>query len=339
MVKAGSTKPGVASGAEQAEVSPPAAAPDGFVDVEFVVEPNYAGWRLDRYLCHKIRRLSRARVQRIIERSLISEKKLKASSLVQPGLRFTLRRRSMEEPETPTLLPEVFRDGWLLVLDKPAGLPIHPTARYHKGTLVTLVKERYGEDYAFPVHRLDRETSGLVVCGRSAEVCRSLMRAFVEGEVEKEYLAIAEGWPGPDALEVDAPISEGTELIRIAVRIDRQQGKPARTRFEVLRRFEREGERFALLRAVPRTGRQHQIRVHLKEAGFPVVGDKMYGPDERYFDRFTRHQLDDEAWARLRLPRHALHAARIRFRHPGSGDRVGFESPLPEDLEAFLAGR
>src|SRR3954471_9150258 len=98
----------------------------GFVDVEFVVEPNYAGWRLDRYLCHKIRRLSRAKVQRIIERSLVSDRPLKTSPRVRPRLIFVLGRRALAEAEPPTELPEVFRDDCLLVLDKPAGLPIHP---------------------------------------------------------------------------------------------------------------------------------------------------------------------------------------------------------------------
>ncbi|HVE82081.1 MAG TPA: RluA family pseudouridine synthase, partial [Myxococcales bacterium] len=248
------------------------------------------------------------------------------------------RRRAVDEPETPTELPEVLRDDFLLVLDKPAGLPIHPTARYHKGTLVTLVRERYGDDYAYPVHRLDRETSGLLVCGRTPEVCRALMRSFMRSDVRKEYLAICEGWPERGEFEVDAPIAEGTAFIRIAVRIDPAAGKPSRTRFEVVERFERGGERFSLLRAHPETGRQHQIRIHLREAGFPVVGDKMYGPDERYFDRFSRHELDEDAWRRLRLPRHALHAARIRFPHPGSEQVVDLRSPLPPDLEAFRRG-
>lgn len=316
---------------------PQTPADEDFVDVEFVVEPNYAGWRLDRYLCEKIRRLSRARVQRIIETSLVSERRLKPSSLVTPGLTFRLRRRAQAEPQTPTDIRELYLDDWLLVLDKPAGLPIHPTARYHKGTLVTLLRERYGQ--ADPAHRLDRETSGLVVCGRTTEACRRLMHAFVAGEVHKEYLALCEGAPPQDAFTVDAPIAEGTSLIRIAVRIDRAVGKPARTRFQVLERFQRGGEPFALVRAFPETGRQHQIRIHLREAGFPVVGDKMYGPDEGYFDRFSKHTLEPEAWTRLRLPRHALHAEKIRFLHPGTGQEVAFEAPLPPDLEDFRAGR
>lgn len=314
--------------------------PEGYVDLPFVVEPNYAGWRLEEYLAEKIRRMTPERLRGVILRGLIcEERRLKPSTPVYPGLAFRIRRRASEEPETPTHLPVVFQDDWLLVLDKPAGLPIHPSARYHKGTLVTLLRERFGERFAEPAHRLDRETSGLVVCGRTTESCRVLGRLFVSRDVHKEYLAICEGHPPEDTFAVDAPIAEGTDLIRIAVRIDAVEGKESRTRFQVLQRFTREGEPFALLRCFPETGRQHQIRIHLREAGFPLVGDKMYGPDPGYFDRFSKRSLEPEAWVRLRLPRHALHAARIVFPHPGTGTEAVFEAPLPGDLEDFIAGR
>lgn len=307
------------------------------MEIEFCVEPNYRGWRLDKYLCAKIRRLSRTRAQEIIQNDLISEQRLKPSSLVQPGLKFRLRKRVLDEPSVPPpeALKEVYRDEALLVLDKPAGLPIHPTARYHAATLVAQLKEKYGKDFrADPAHRLDRETSGLLVCARTLEASRALMRAFAGGEVHKEYLGICEGEP-PERFEVDAPITEGTELIRIAVRIDPEGGKPARTRFQVERRFERQGQPFALLRCFPETGRQHQIRIHLNHRGFPLVGDKMYGPDPGYFDRFSKRTLEPEAWERLRLPRHALHAARVELVHPVRRERVVFESPLPGDLVEF----
>ncbi|MCP3105352.1 RluA family pseudouridine synthase [Myxococcus sp. K15C18031901] len=313
------------------------AVPEGFVDIPFVVEPNYAGWRLEDYLGQKLRRLPRERLAGIILRGVIcEEKRLKPSTPVYPGMTFRLRRPGSEEPRTPRSLPVVFQDDWLLVLDKPAGLPIHPTARYHKGTLVTILRERFGERFAEPAHRLDRETSGLVVCGRTTESCRVLGKLFVSRDVHKEYLALCEGHPVEDTFVVDAPIAEGTELIRIAVRIDPVDGKESRTRFQVLRRFTRDGAPFALLRCFPETGRQHQIRVHLREAGFPLVGDKMYGPDPGYFDRFSKGTLEPEAWTRLRLPRQALHAARIVFPHPGTGQQVAFEAPLPGDLADFI---
>ncbi|MBK7862810.1 MAG: RluA family pseudouridine synthase [Archangiaceae bacterium] len=303
------------------------------VEIEFVVEPNYDGWRLDKYLCVKIRRLSRTRVQRIIERDV--QGALKASSRVERGQVIRIRRSLMAEPDDippASALVELYRDEQLLVLDKPAGLPIHPTARYHHGTLVSQLKERGVE--AWPAHRLDRETSGLVVCGRTLQASQHLMEAFSGGTVKKQYLAIVEGSP-PDRFEVAAAIAEGTELIRIAVRIDEREGRPAQTAFEVEQRF----AGFALVRAFPHTGRQHQIRIHLKTAGYPIVGDKMYGPDPGYFDRFSKHCLEEEAWEKLRLPRHALHAARIEFQHPVTRAQVDFTSPLPADLAEFLAAQ
>ncbi len=309
-----------------------------FIEMEFCVEPNFAGWRLDLYLCAKIRRLSRTRVKSIIENELICDRKVKPSTLVTTGMKFKLRRKALAEPDVPAAdeVKEIFRDDWLLILDKPAGLPIHPTARYHHGTLVSQLKAR-GEE-AWPAHRLDRETSGLLVCARSVAVSQALGLAFTGARVHKEYVAICEGHPPHDEFDVEAAISEGTELIRIAVRIDPENGKPAQTAFKVEQRFTQGGEKFAVLRCFPRTGRQHQIRIHLQFAGFPLVGDKMYGFDPGYFDRFTRHALEPEAWAKLRLPRHALHAAKLSFVHPGTGLPVSFESPLPSDLSAFVVG-
>ncbi len=318
---------------------PAAVSEERFVEIEFIVEPNYAGWRLDLYLCEKIRRLSRARVQRIIENDLICDRKLKASTAVSPGLTFRLRKRATDEPETPTEVGELFRDEHLLILDKPAGLPIHPTARYHKGTLVSLLREKYGEGFAHPAHRLDRETSGVVICTRTIEASRRLMRSFHDGEVEKTYLALCEKNPSQDEFVVDAPIAEGGDVIRIAVRIDPVAGKASRTRFVVKERFSRGDERFAVLSCFPETGRQHQIRIHLREAGHPLVGDKIYGPDETFFDRFSKRTLEKEAWLRLRLPRHALHASSVTFAHPVTKKPVSFEAPLPADLEDFRTGR
>lgn len=309
----------------------------GFAEVQFVVEPNYAGWRLDKYLHQKIPRLSRTRLQQIIERDLICDRKLKPSSSVIPGLTFRLRKRIREEPQTPTSVEEIYCDDWLLVLNKPAGLPIHPTARYHRGTVVAVLQEKYGPSFqAWPAHRLDRETSGVLVCGRTVAAARALMSAFAAGELRKEYLAICEGSP-PESFAIDAPIALGSPTVRIAVRIDRLQGKPARTSFSVAHRFRRDGAAFALVHALPETGRQHQIRVHLRAAGFPVVGDKIYGPDEGYFDRFSKRCLEREAWKRLRLPRQALHASAIRLQHPGSGAELSFSAPLPQDLDDFIA--
>ncbi len=328
-----------AGAGDEAPASPGAG---GVVLVRYTVEPNYAGWRLDKYLCEKIRRASRTRVQEFIENDLVYERRLKASTAVWPGLSFELRRRVLDEPTVPPpeALVELYRDDAVLVINKPAGLPIHPTARYHHNTLVEQLKRLHGPDFrADPAHRLDRETSGLVICGRTLQACQRLMKAFHDGQVSKEYLAVVEGQPKLDVFEVDAPIAEGTELVRIAVRIDEKEGRPARTRFQVEQRFSRDGADFAVLRCFPQTGRQHQIRIHAQRAGFPLVGDKMYGPDPGYFDRFSKRNLEPEAWAKLRLPRQALHAAVLALPHPVTRAQVRFEAPLAADLDDFVAGR
>ncbi len=322
--------------------APLAPGAGGVVLIRYTVEPNYAGWRLDKYLCEKIRRASRTRVQEIIENDLVFERRLKPSTSVWPGLTFELRRRLLDEPTVPgpEAIQEVYRDEALLVLNKPPGLPIHPTARYFHNTLVEQLKRLHGADFrADPAHRLDRETSGLVVCGRTLEACQRLMKSFHDGRVQKQYLAVVEGQPREDDFTIDAPIAEGTELIRIAVRIDEKEGKAARTRFQVEQRFSRDGADFAVLRCFPETGRQHQIRIHAQRAGFPLVGDKMYGPDPGFFDRFSKRTLEPEAWARLRLPRQALHAAVLELQHPTTRLPVRFEAPLTDDLLDFVAGR
>ncbi len=304
----------------------------------FVVEPNYAGWRLDRYLCEKIPRLSRTRIQELIAVDLVFERKIKPSTLVWPGMRFSLRRRVQAEPTVPLpeAIGELYQDDDLLVVDKPAGLPMHPSARYFHGTLVSQLKLRFGvNEGASPAHRLDRETSGIVVCARTLAASQALNRAFQAGDVRKQYLAVVEGAP-PRTFSVDAPISEGTELIRIAVRIDRTHGKPAQTDFETLNTFRQDNVTFSLVRCFPRTGRQHQIRIHAQLAGFSLVGDKMYGKDPQLFDRFTKGTLTFDDSNALRLPRHALHASSIEFAHPTRGHTLTIASPLPADLSAFI---
>jgi len=303
--------------------------------IEFCVEPEYEGLRLDAYLAAKIPRLSRSRVQDILRQSMRSPagRTLKPSTVVHRGLRFSLDRPAPEEPDAPSL-EIVAEDPSLLVLEKPAGLAVHPTARYHRCTVTAqLRKLPYRAD---PAHRLDRETSGLLLCGKGAAVTGALKQAFAAGLVEKRYLAIVEGWPDHDAFEIDLPLMPSTGSVRIKMAIG--PGKPARTEVLSCRRYlSREGARFALLTARPRTGRQHQIRAHLSAVGYPVVGDKLYGFDERCFLRFCDGEATEDDRLRLRLPRHALHAHALALAHPATGDRIGWESPLPQDLAGFLA--
>ena len=311
------------------------------VRVRFTVEPNYAGWRLDRYLQEKIQRLSRERVQHLIAYRLECEdgrRRLKPSTRVVAGLSFLLLRNAEPEPDAPLEFGIVHDDGALLVVDKPAGLPVHPTARYSANTFTSAARLRFPDRKIDPAHRLDRETSGLLACGAAPEWTKRLKRAFAEGGIAKTYLAIALGRPAQPRFTVDAPLAlTGASAVRVRMHVS-AGGQACVTEFEELeRRVAPDGAPVALLACRPRTGRQHQIRAHLLHAGLPLVGDKIYGPDENIFDRFTRHETTDDDRLRLRLARQALHAWKLELPHPRSGERVSLEAPLPPDLAGFWA--
>ena len=215
-------------------------------------------------------------------------------------------------------------------------------------TLVDLLRELLACELASPgaqvslVHRLDRETSGLILAARTPAAARRFSLDLMRGRIGKEYLALVWGWPEWEAHVVDAPLRrQGTVRpspiwLKQTIHPD---GAPARTRLEVVRRFERTGEdrpgRFSLVRAVTETGRMHQIRVHLASTGHPVVGDKIYGPDEGCYLQFIETGWTPELARRLLLDRHALHAHRLEFdAEPGLRHTV--EAPLPMDLAELL---
>jgi 23S rRNA pseudouridine1911/1915/1917 synthase len=309
------------------------------LELRFEVPPDRDGWRLDRFLCDQIPRLSRTRVHRIIREEALwpGGCSLKPSRRVRRGEVVVLHRQPRPEPEAPQEFAIIHQDDDLLILDKPAGLPVHPSARYHLNTLTTLLRRRYGEARPRITHRLDRETSGLLVCAWTKEAERAVKVQFQERVVHKEYLAIVQGRPPFTELVLDQPLGPALNSevrVRMGPRDD-ELGQTASTKFRVVQRW----ATGALVAAEPLTGRQHQIRAHLAELGYPVVGDKIYGVDERLFIDFVESDgmLSDEDWDRLELYRHALHAHRVTFRHPRSGKEVQFSCPLPSDLAQYVA--
>ena len=303
-------------------------------EVVFTVREDEAGVRLDAYLQRKLRGPSRTRIQRMIREQLRppADRHLKPASIVTPGLRFVVVQETAPEDPLPEI-PVVYEDAVVLVLDKPAHLAIHPAGRHHLHTLTAALAARPGPR-AHPAHRLDRETSGLIACG-VGEFSAGLKRAFAGREVRKEYLAIAEGWPQSDDFTIERPLELGRGRVRVRMAVG--TGKPASTEVRVMGRYrDAGGERFSLLRCSPHTGRQHQIRAHLSAEGFPLVGDKIYGPDETIFVRFTEGRATEADRRRLRLSRHALHASGLAFAHPRDGTPLRFQSPLAADLADFL---
>ena len=231
--------------------------------------------------------------------------------------------------ESP-LVDVVFEDDRLLVVNKPADLVCHPSKNGPLSSLVGRVRAYFGRNEAFMVNRLDRETSGLMLIAKDAAMAAQLHRAFLKKQVTKEYLAIVHGCMDGEHGVVDAPIAlaRGREVaIKRGVEVD---GQHAQTEWWV----EQRAKEFTMLRVQLHTGRAHQIRVHLAHIGHPVVGDKIYGGDERLYLKFIETGVTPALLEKLLLPRQALHAWRLRVPY-GQPEPVEWLVPLPEDLARF----
>ncbi|HMI94434.1 MAG TPA: RluA family pseudouridine synthase [Polyangiales bacterium] len=305
----------------------------------FEVAADHAGIRLDRYIQICIPRLSRTRVQQIVRASAFRPDGTRRvpSDIVREGEIVLLVRERMIEPEVPLDFEVLLDDGAVLAVDKPPGLPMHPTATYHKHTLSYQLRERYGPEGGYIpaiAHRLDRETSGVVLCGRTRAAERTLKMAFEAHRMRKTYLAVVRGELVEDTRCIELAMAPVTSGLHVLMQIRSEGGLAART--ELLVRERRAGH--SLVELFPHTGRQHQLRVHLAAIGHSIVGDKLYGPEREapfleYID--NNMVLTPELRARLGHERQALHAHSVTFAHPVSGEETTVRSPLPADLRAL----
>jgi 23S rRNA pseudouridine1911/1915/1917 synthase len=285
--------------------------------------------RLDRYLAGRLSDHSRTAIQRWIEEGLVlvNEQPTRASRRLVPGDRLTV---FVPEPQPATVAAEpiplviVYEDNDLLVVDKPAGMVVHPAAGHAGGTLVNAVLHHCpdlagvgGVQRPGIVHRLDKETSGLILVAKNDRAHAYLQAQFKARQVEKTYLALVSGHLHPPRGRIEAPIGRDPRHRRRMAVVSPGQGRAAITDYEVRDYY----ANTTLVAVYPRTGRTHQIRVHLAALGHPVVGDRVYGPAR-------------DPW---RLGRHFLHAHRLRLRRPGDGAWLDLVSPLPAELEAVLA--
>jgi 23S rRNA pseudouridine1911/1915/1917 synthase len=304
----------------------------------FVVEADAEGVRLDVFLARRLPALSRARIQAVIAgagasvdgRAARPSQRLKAGAAVSVVLPDPVPAEPAPEDIPLRVLHE---DAHLLIVDKPAGLVVHPGAGAPSGTLVNALLHRVRDLSGVGgvlrpgiVHRLDKGTSGLIVVAKDDATHRALARQFAQRSVRKEYQAVVLGVPAPAQGEIDRPIGRDP-VHRRRMAVDAPRSRTARTSYATRERL----DGAALLDVRIHTGRTHQIRVHLASIGHPVAGDELYGGRRPPSSR--RPQARE---ALLALARPALHAARLEFEHPASGEPIRAHSPLPPDLAALV---
>ncbi len=294
------------------------------------------GKRLDRFMHERIPGLSRASVQRAIEGrvTLSWGVRPRAATPVRPGGEVHIGHTPIVEEVKDVALPILARGAGWLAVDKPSGIVVHPVNTVRENSLIRMLRRQEGSDALRLVHRLDRETSGVLLVAESAAAAGALATAFARGRVHKEYLAIVGGGMAREHGTIDLPIGED-ERRRVFVRREaRDGGERAVTRWRVERRL----HGATLLRLFPETGRRHQLRVHLAAIGHPILGDILYGrPDEDYLElvRGTRDARRDEGGPARQL----LHGARLRFPDPEGMGEVDVAAPLPGDFAAMLGAQ
>jgi len=282
------------------------------------------GVRLDKYVCDKFAELSRTRIQRLIADGYITvnEHVAKAGLRLNAGDRLRVILPPVPpSPLTPEAIPLniIYEDDDLLVIDKPAGLTVHPAPGHPAHTLVNAILSRFPHLAALSdslrpgiVHRLDRDTSGVMVVAKNSLAQADLAEQFKARSVVKAYLVLVKGRLTPENGVIEAPIGRDPRHRKKMAIV--AKGREARTEYRVVRYI---GD-YTLLEVMPETGRTHQIRVHFSAIGYPVVGDRVYGVKSSY------------------LSRQFLHASRLGFKLPSTGEYMEFESELPSDLAQAL---
>ena len=314
-----------------------------------VVSDAEAGWRLDLFLAAKFPQYSRVLLRKAIQAENgvdVDGKHGKPSFRLKPGSVVSFR---LVEPPRESPIPEdipldvLYEDDDLAVVNKPSNMVVHPSRGHWSGTLVSALAYRFAGQLssnrgpARPgiVHRLDRDTSGAIIVAKNDVAHARLAALFEEKRIQKEYFAIALGGINVDREVVDLPIGHHPKYrVKMAIAPDDPEAKPAKTFFEVVERF----RGFSTVRCMPKTGRTHQIRLHLLSLGCPILCDKLYGgrstlTKEELAGQYDRSPKGDEnRESTILLARQALHARKITFEHPTSGKILEIEAPLPADM-------
>ena len=327
---------------------------------ELIVESYLHGVRIDSFLVRHFRNYTPYRMQRLVRACQVRIEGVVAETDDRVYRGQAVEVRLLEPPDhllppEPREIEVLFEDSWLVVVNKPPDIVVHPCGNYVSGSLANVLQAHFDRQTQLRglvrpgiVHRLDRLTSGVMVCTKDHLAHRKLSIHFEQGRVLKNYLALVQGVIPEDRGEVNLPIGQwpGGGTIRMSTAPDAVDARASRTLFEVVERF----AGFTLVRAEPHTGRLHQIRVHLAGIGFPVVADEFYSPKSvlKLSDLSAHtdvlagsHQINDASRPEavsdtILLSRQALHARSLRFVHPITGEVVTFEAPLAPDMQRTL---
>jgi len=311
--------------------------------MELTVAPEEAGWRLDVFLVHRFPAYSRVHLRRAITAGAVcvGEQGGKPAYRLRAGqnVRIILPEIPREAPRPENIpLDILYEDQWLAVVNKPPGMVVHPARGHWSGTLASALVYHFNDQLSAAggpvrpgiVHRLDRDTSGAILVAKSDPVHSRLAAQFAGRTIEKEYFALVAGSPHLDRDIIDEPIgAHPQQREKMAIRRGKSASRAAQTYYEVTERF----TGFAALRILPKTGRTHQIRVHLGHIGCPVLCDRQYGGRSQ----ITRGEIcRDPSDGTVLLDRQALHARRLRLAHPQTGQMIEIEAPLPTDMAQVL---
>lgn len=309
--------------------------------MRYTVDKPEVGQRLDQFLTRQIKKVSRAQVREAIDAGqvTINDQPMKPSYKLRPGDVIDYpeidARQAAQKPEEADL-DILFQDEHLAAINKPPGMVTHPAKGHWDGTLTAALLAKFsqlsdigGASRPGIVHRLDRDTSGVLVIAKHNEAHEALTLQFAQRETEKEYFAIVVGCPDRDRDIIDEPIGPHPRYReKMSIVRDDPNAKEAQTFYEVDERF----DGFAALKIFPKTGRTHQIRVHLAHVRYPVLCDRAYGSRAR----ITLGEIARNEDTQIVLARTALHARRLKITHPVSGEPLEFEAPIPSDITSPL---
>jgi 23S rRNA pseudouridine1911/1915/1917 synthase len=315
--------------------------------LKILADSRMQGQRIDLALTAVLTWRSRSSIRRMIEAGLVKvegetvppARRVRAGETIIVDIPPSARPKALTTDDELTVL---YQDDWMFAVDKPPGMAVHPSGRRLGGTLIEALHRRFrslddaGDVVPRLLHRIDVETSGVVAVGLDEDFHATVGRQFEDRQVRKSYLAFVKGRPAQTEGTIDLPIGpDRSSSVRLKLTTGDVRGAvPAVTDYRVLRC----NADYSLIEVRPRTGRTHQIRVHMAALGCPLVGDKLYGGDEGYFLKQLAGTLTDEHRAALVLDRHALHSHSLTFAHPMLGREVTIAAPLPIDMAALVPG-